>query len=183
MCARALSLGAHHLPDAHINHRCMLYVCAHPAQVRLLSVLSVVPAFSILTLSVLALYSKAVQSRPCDQGHTIKAAQSRPLLKLHTQDHTVKHQCRLLKIARSGDKTARSRLRAQPRGGRSPEAAQRSTQRCSSHTISGPLQRPHTQASMPLKLARSKSLGSFNKAARSRALAQPRPLAHSKPTT
>ena len=121
MCARALSLGAHHLPDAHINHRCMLYVCAHPAQVRLLSVLSVVPAFSILNLSVLALYLNhyqimmAVQSRLYNQGHTIKAAQSRPLLKLHTQGHTLKHQCRLLKIARSGDKTARSRLLVQPR--------------------------------------------------------------------
>ena len=121
MCARALSLGAHHLPDAHINHRCMLYVCVHLAQVRLLSVLSVVPAFSILNRSVLALYLNhyqimmAVQSRLYNQGHTIKAAQSRPLLKLHTQGHTLKHQCRLLKIARSGDKTARSRLLVQPR--------------------------------------------------------------------
>ena len=93
----------------------------HLAQVRLLSVLSVVPAFSILNLSVLALYLNhyqimmAVQSRLYNQGHTIKAAQSRPLLKLHTQGHTLKHQCRLLKIARSGDKTARSRLLVQPR--------------------------------------------------------------------
>ena len=99
----------------------MLYVCVHLAQVCLLSVLSVVPAFSILNLSVLALYLNhyqimmAVQSRLYNQGHTIKAAQSRPLLKLHTQGHTLKHQCRLLKIARSGDKTARSRLLVQPR--------------------------------------------------------------------
>jgi len=70
-----------------------------------LSVLSV-PAFFILALSILALYSSphpimdAAQSRPHNQGRTL----SRPLQELCAQGHTFKHQGRsrwLAQIARS----------------------------------------------------------------------------------
>ena len=71
----------------------------------MLSVLSV-PAFFILALSILALYSSphpimdATQSRPHNQGRTL----SRPLQELCAQGHTFKHQGRsrrLAQIARS----------------------------------------------------------------------------------